>query len=183
MRKAFILHGTDGHPESNWFMWLKDKLENAGYEVQVPLLPDNHTPNRKTYNDYLFGLGYDLTNSLLIGHSSGAVSVLNLLEDERCPSIDKAVLVGVWYTCEGTVLNPEQFKKLFPKNGFNFELIRSKVNSTLIIHGDDDPYCPLDQAKLIAEKLKSKVSIIKGGGHLGSTRNPDFPELKELLNL
>ena len=28
-----IIHGIYGHPEENWFPWLKNKLEGMGYEV------------------------------------------------------------------------------------------------------------------------------------------------------
>jgi hypothetical protein len=68
-KKAVLLHGTDGTPDANWFPWLKAKLEAAGYEVWVPQLPDCHEPNRDTYGDFLFGNGYDFTDSLLIGQA------------------------------------------------------------------------------------------------------------------
>jgi len=59
MKRAIILHGTDGNPESNWFPWLKARLEAEGYEVWVPLLPENHTPNRETYGNFLLDGQHD----------------------------------------------------------------------------------------------------------------------------
>ena len=35
----FILHGTEGHPGENWFPWLKQELEQKGYNVIVPQFP------------------------------------------------------------------------------------------------------------------------------------------------
>src|SRR4051812_47230848 len=96
MKRALLIHGTDGNPNGNWFPWLKQKLEEKGYEVWVPLLPENHTLNRLIYNDFLLGSGHDFTDNIVVGHSSGAVSVLNLLMDERCPHIRLGVLVGAW---------------------------------------------------------------------------------------
>lgn len=93
-KRAVILHGTDASPDANWFPWLKEKLEAEGYEVWVPELPGNHTPNREVYNDFLFGSDWDLTDNIVVGHSSGAVSVLNLLMDERCPKVKLAVVVS-----------------------------------------------------------------------------------------
>lgn len=95
-KRAVILHGTDGKPDSKWFMWLKGKLEAEGYKVWVPGLPENHTPNRETYNNFLFGQGWDFTDNIVVGHSSGAVGVMNLLMDERCPKVKMAVMVGAW---------------------------------------------------------------------------------------
>lgn len=36
---AFIFHGAGGHPEENWFPWLKRELEAKGLEVFVPKFP------------------------------------------------------------------------------------------------------------------------------------------------
>ena len=35
----FIFHGTEGHPQENWFPWLKGKLEAKGCKVFVPQFP------------------------------------------------------------------------------------------------------------------------------------------------
>lgn len=173
MKKAVILHGTDGSPQANWFPWLKTELENRGYEVWVPELPGNHTPNRQVYNDFLFNSGWDFADNLVIGHSSGAVSILNLLMDKRCPKIKAGILVGAWSHMEETDLDREQFKDLFPANGFDFVTIKQKAVHLLFIHGDNDSYCSLEQAKWLAEQTDSDIIIVPHGGHLGD----GFPEL------
>ncbi len=182
MKRAAILHGTDGNPEANWFPWLKGKLEAEGYAVWVPLLPENHTPNRQVYNDFLLGLGWDFTDNIVVGHSSGAVEVLNLLMDERCPRVKMAVMLGVWagglpneYEEDNT-----QFDNLFPPEGFDFERIRSKAESIALLHGDDDPYCPLEQAKYIAAQLDAPLTVVPGGHHLGG-KFTELPVLWDIL--
>jgi predicted alpha/beta hydrolase family esterase len=183
MKRSVILHGTDGKPESNWFMWLRGKLEAEGYEVWVPELPGNHTPNREVYDNFLFGQGWDFTDNLVIGHSSGAVEVLNLLMDERCPKVKMAVMVGAW--SGGLPMGYEegnmQFVNLFPEEGFDFELMKSKAEKIAFFHGDDDPYCPLEQAEFLAEKLDASLTVIPNGGHLG-TAYTEFPELWNLIH-
>lgn len=181
MKKAVLLHGTDGHPTHNWFPWLKTELEKSGYEVWVPELPNNHTPNRKAYNDFLFDNNWDFTDNLIVGHSSGAVSLLNLLEDERCPHIKAGVLVGAWSHMEETDLDRDQFKDLFPEEGFNFELIKQKANNLLFLHGDDDPFCPLDQAQWLAKQTASEIIVIPGGKHI-SKKQGGFTELPQLTD-
>jgi predicted alpha/beta hydrolase family esterase len=180
MKRAIILHGTDGKPDSNWFMWLKAQLESHGYEVWVPLLPNNHTPNRIVYNDFLFNSDWDFTDNIVIGHSSGAVSVLNLLMDGRCPHIQAACMIGVWARMEGTELAIEQFKNLFPLNGFDFPKIKNRAGHFLYIHGSDDPYCPIDQAKWIAENTGGDFVTVPNGQHLGAN-STELPELLTLL--
>lgn len=187
MKKAVILHGTGGSPASNWFPWLKTQLEDKGYEVWVPALPNNETPNRHTYNDFLFGSGWDFTDNLVIGHSSGAVSVLNLLEDDRCPRIGTAVMVGVWTDTAKANLNHdgltrERFKDLIPQEGFKPDEIKRKADHFLYLHGDNDPYCPVEQAKQLAEQTNSDIIVIPGGGHINHGMGyTELPQLTEAL--
>ncbi len=180
MKKAVILHGTDGSPELIWIPWLKAKLEAAGYEVWTPQLPDCDKPNRDTYADFLFGSGWDFTNNIVVGHSSGAVEVLNLLMDKHMPHIRLGVMVGAWM---GGLPNgyddPEVFAHLFPRHGFKFRHIRAQADQLAFLHGSDDPYCPVEQAVTLAAKLTAPLLIVPGGGHLGK----QFPELPQLWKI
>jgi predicted alpha/beta hydrolase family esterase len=182
MKNAIILHGTDGSPEHNWFPWLKDKLESKGYNVWTPLLPENHTPNRRLYNDFLLSSGWDFTDSIVIGHSSGAISVMNLLMDERCPKVKLAIMVSAWKG--GVPLRYEQsnkqFVNLFPPDGFNFELIKQKAHKIEFLHSSNDPYCPLEQAKYLADRLGAGLTVVQNGEHLGSNYK-QLPELWRIL--
>ena len=39
MKNVFIFHGTEGHPQENWFPWLTDKLKTKGIKTFVPRFP------------------------------------------------------------------------------------------------------------------------------------------------
>ncbi len=39
MRNIFLIHGSYGHPQENWFPWLKKELESLGHKVYVPAFP------------------------------------------------------------------------------------------------------------------------------------------------
>ena len=180
MKRAVILHGTDGKPEHHWMPWLKKKLEEQGYEVWVPELPGNHTPNLQVYNDFLFSHGWDFTDNIVVGHSSGAVSVLNLLMDERCPKIKLGVMVGAWAHDAPIGMDEAQFTNMFPENGFDFDLIKSKVDHLAFLHSDDDPYCPLEQAQYLARELSAPITVLHGAGHIG-LRFKEVPELWKVI--
>ncbi len=180
MKRAVILHGTNASPGENWFPWIKEKLEKAGYKVWVPLLPNNNTPNSKVYNDVLLGGEWDFADNLVIGHSSGGVSVLNLLADPRCPRIKLGVVLGAWHEPKDPYIPYEQFKDLFPKDGFDFDLIRSKADKLVFMHGKNDPYCPLEQAQWLAKQLISEIVVVPDGHHLGS-KFKELPALEQVL--
>lgn len=181
MKRAVILHGTDGNPEENWFPWLKGKLELKGYEVWVPQLPDCHTPNRDTYADFLLDSDFDFTDAVVIGHSSGAVEVLNILDDERFPKLKLAVMVGAWAGGKPNGYDTnEQFEYLFPPNGFDFAKMKQKAEKIEFLHGSDDPFCPLSQAEFLADNLNAPLTVVADGHHLGS-RFRELPQLWEMM--
>ena len=188
MKRAVILHGTDGHPSHNWQPWLKGTLEDYGYTVWNPELPGNHTPNRFVYNDFLLNSEWDFHDNVLIGHSSGTTSILNLLLDDRCPPIKAAVFVATFFELSEVLrqrpdVEVSQFDDLFPKDGFDFEKIKQKCSNFYFIHGDDDEWCPIDLAQAAHRKLGGVFITIPGGGHIGGQSGiTELPQLIEVLN-
>ncbi len=186
MKKVVLLHGTDGAPREHWFAWLHDWLEVRDYEVFEPQLPNCHTPNRKAYHDFLTNQGWDFSGNLLVGHSSGATTVLNLLQSDDIPVFETAILVGAFLNERLTVrtdwYEPGQFDNLWPKGGFNIEKIRRSAKRLLFIHSDDDPYCSYDDAKAFANKLGADFVTVHGGHHLGSASGlKELPQITEYI--
>jgi hypothetical protein len=163
MKNALILHGTDSNSSDNWFPWLKTELEKLGYKVWVPNLPHAEKPNIERYNKFIFSnKDWEFNKeSIIVGHSSGAVEVLGLLGalPEKI-TVNKCFLVGSFMNDLGW----DSLKELFLKP-FDFEKIKKKAKEFIFIHSDDDPYCPLDHAKYLAEKLAGKLIIKNNQGH------------------
>jgi len=183
MKRALILHGTDGSPEGNWFPWLKTKLEAEGYDVWVPELPENHTPNRELYDNRILG-SRDMADTIMVGHSSGAVEVLNLLMNPRCPCIRLGVMVSAWPggypKTDGTFeWDPGEFDKLFPPEGFDFATIKAKADRLAFLHGARDPYCPVAATEQLAKQLDAPITIIPDAEHFSGVR--ELPELWEII--
>jgi predicted alpha/beta hydrolase family esterase len=186
-KRAVILHGTSAQPMSGWRPWLKEKFEADGYEVWLPELPENDTPNREIYGNFLFGQGWDFTDNIVVGHSSGAVEVLNLLDDERCPRIKLGVCVAAWKgglpKGYDEVTNP--FKKFFPEKGFNFSGMKAKAGHIAFMHSDNDPYCPPQDAEYLADKLSAELQMFhteygSNADHFGSPLT-ELPELWTII--
>lgn len=180
MKKAVILHNTDGSPDAGWFPWAKQQLEAGGYEVWVPLLPNNHTPSAQEYSRFLLESGWDFTNNVVIGHSSGAVHVLNMLMDDRFPPLDLGIAISAWHTNREPYTSPEQFKKLFPINGYDYDKMKTKTNELVFIHGAKDPYCSLEQAQELAKWCNSELVIVPNGKHFGRLIK-ELPALTDVL--
>lgn len=182
MRKAIILHGTSGNSQENWFPWLKNELEQANWDVWVPDLPDADEPNIKKYNRFIFSnLPWQLDKeTILIGHSSGAVAALGLLQSLMPGTVvKKCILVGSFKDDLGW----PNLKGLF-ETPLDFEEIKTHCPHFLFIHSDDDPYCPLDHAQYLSTELGGTLKVIPGQKHFSKETDVSyvtFPLLKETL--
>jgi predicted alpha/beta hydrolase family esterase len=190
MKNALILHGTDADHTQNWFPWLEEELIRLGYTVWIPDLPQADHPSIKIYNQFLLnhyeskgdwtmGWGYN-DDSIIIGHSSGAVEILALLNDPAFPKdikVKACFLVGAFKGDLG-------WESLKGMNGkFDFNLIKSKCSKFVFIHADNDPYCPIDDARDLCRQLQGRFFVIKGAGHFSVSLDPKFTVLPELLDI
>jgi len=184
MKRAVLLHGTSSHPTHNWQPWIKKQLELAGYEVFAPELPDNDVPSRRKYDMFLRSSGWDFSDNLLIGHSSGATTILNLLSSDWLPHVKSAVLVGTFL--EETLLKnrdsyiKDQFVDLFPSDGYDTHSIQKKVDHMYFIHGDQDPLCDIDTARAFCRSVGGTFITVQGAGHFSSPAT-ELPEIISTL--
>lgn len=184
-KRAAIFHGTGDNPEKYWLPWIKRKLEQSGYEVYAPVLPDNNAPNRNTYEAFIRADGWDFTNNVLIGHSSGATTILNLLSAEWFPHVKAVILVGTFLneklTKTASWYVQGQFDHLFLP-GYDPSIIKEKAGAFYFVHGDNDPYCDINDAQRLSDSLGGTFITIRNGHHLGSTSNrTELPELENML--
>ena len=182
MSQALILHGTDATPANNWFTWLKEQLEQDGYKVWLPQLPNSDKPNAETYNKLLLSnLDFDFNEeTIIVGHSSGAVESLSLLQHlPDNTKVKEVFLVSAfkddlgWDALTGLFTEP-----------FDFEKIKTKAGKFVFLHSDNDPYVPLEQAQYLAEQVGGELIVKLGQGHFNielSEQYKAFPELLELI--
>ena len=184
-KQAVLLHGTDGQPTDHWFPWLKKQFEQTGYDVFAPELPSNHTPSRQVYEKFLRESGFDFADCVLVGHSSGATTVLNLLSADWFPHVRAVVLVGTFLnerlTKSAEWYDPGQFDDLFLPE-YNAEKIKQKADGFYFVHGSDDPYCDIKDAKTLCTEVGGQFIMIENGHHLGgSVGLTKLPQLTEAL--
>ncbi len=176
--KAVILHGTSANHLANWFPWLQSELMRLGIDVWVPDLPGADKPELNSYTNFLLGQEHNFQDNLLIGHSSGAVAILALLESlPENTNVDTIILVGVF---KGS-LGWESLSNL--EVSHDYKKIRSKAKRIFVIHSDNDPYCPLDGAEWIAEQLQADFILIPGQGHFNEGFDPKFKKFPDLLEI
>ena len=182
MTKFIILHGKDASPESNWFMWLKGKLIGQGHAVWLPQLPNADKPNAKQNNEFIFAnKNFTIdSDTILVGHSSGAVQILHLLQNLPADTVIKsAVLVSAFRNN----LDWDDLNGMF-EEPFDFEAIKAHCKKFILVHSDNDPYVVMEQAEYLQEQLDGELLLLEGQGHFNTETDPEykkFPDLFEII--
>lgn len=180
MKNALILHGTNADSRSNWCSWLKTELEARGYTVWLPDLPDSDRPNLIKYDSYLLSQKFDFNSeTILIGHSSGAVAILSLLQHlPEGAAVKASYLVGAFRDDLGW----ESLSELFGEP-FDFDVIKRRCAKFVFVHSDNDPYCPLEHAQYLSRKVGGELIVIPGQGHFSYEEDAKYDKFPELLRL
>lgn len=181
MNKVVVLHGTQGSPEGNWFKWLKHELEAKKLQVWLPELPNAKQPSLTEWVEFVkencpFEIDDD---TFVIGHSSGAILAFVLAQKVSKP-IGATVCVSVFHD---NSLKWEANDKLFDVD-FDFKSAKNNAKERLVIHSDDDPYVPVEQAKYVADNIGAEFILIPGQGHFNLEKSKaynKFPKLLEIL--
>jgi predicted alpha/beta hydrolase family esterase len=122
---------------------------------------------------------------VLIGHSSGATTILNLLSTDWFPHVKAVVLVGAFlnekFTKSASWYVPGQFDHLFMPH-YDASLLKQKVDKFYFVHGDDDPYCDIVDAQKLCDAVDDIFITIPNGHHLGgASGRTELPELEDVL--
>lgn len=175
--KALIFHGLGSNPDQHWFSWLEKRLEEEGWEVEVPRFPTPEGQELENWLEVIDELEMKIdSETVLIGHSVGATFCLDLL-DVRDYEVAGMFLVS----CFTGKLGLEDFDPLnesFAERDFDWEKIRNSAAETEMFHGRDDPYVPLSNALGISEKIDAPLHVFPEGKHLNEDSGfEEFPAL------
>jgi len=170
MTKIFIIHGSYGNPDENWFPWLKQELEALGHTVFVPKFstPENQSLEKwmKEFEYYQHLIDED---TIFVGHSLAPAFILSILEKLETPKPIKACFFVSGFL--GLLGDPkfDEINKTFTAKDFNWEKIKKNCKEFHNYHSDNDPYIPLKVAKEFAQKLGVDINLIKGAGHFNES--------------
>lgn len=180
MKNAIMFHGSGETPNSFWYPSIRKFLENHGYKVWAPQLPEpqQDTPEIKIQLPFVLENGSFDEETLLIGHSAGCPLILSTLENISV-KINKAILVAGFSRHLNHPSPILQEKYLWDK-------IKQNVKDIIFINSDDDPYnCNDKEGQYMFQHLGGTLIVRHGEGHFGSNtfKQPykEFPLLEKLL--
>lgn len=179
MKTVLIIHGIGGHAGIHWQQWLHNSLDKQGYKVLMPDLPNPDHPDRKTWILEIQKTleGVDLKELIIVGHSLGATTALDFIEQAENP-IYGLLSVSGFAEDYGADLN----HYFLSEKSIDFKKVKDKLQWSAVIYGDNDPYVSQSALKYVADQLGVLPVIVSHGGHLNTEAGfTEFPKLVEIL--
>jgi len=169
-----LLHGYLGSADGIFFPWLKHALEKRACAVQAPSLPHPSHPTEKEQVDYVLRHCAFDENTVLFGHSLGAVVALKVAEKLERP-ISKLVLAGGFL--DAHFRDTERpFTNTFSWE-FNFEKIKKNVGEIIILSEENDYAIPAEQGRKLHDALGGTHITVAGcEPHFTGIREPALLE-------
>jgi predicted alpha/beta hydrolase family esterase len=155
-KRVFLIHGWGGYPEEAWRPWLKERLEQNGFQVAVPAFPNTDNPNRKEWVAYLHKvIGIPDEHCYFVGHSLGAITIIRYLE-----SLQEGERVGgvVFVAGFDEDLGIKELRdSTFFATPIAWEKVRNRIKGCTAIFSDNDPYVSLRFGEVFKEKLNAEI--------------------------
>ncbi len=173
-KRVFINHGFDVKPDSNWFPWLREELEQRGFEVFVPQMPHAFHPK---VSEWVHTIGETIgipdMHTYFVGHSLGCISIVRYLE--TLP-LDMQVGGCVFVAGFSKDLGIPEIKG-FIDTPVNFEKVKAQAKNFVSIVSRDDGSVPLDIALDFQKSLQAELVLENNMGHFNEESNTVYLEI------
>jgi len=143
------------------------ELSSLGYEVINRSFPDPVKARAIYWLPFIEELGAD-ENTVIIGHSSGAVAAMRYAETH---TIRGSVLVGACYTDLGEA--SERVSGYYDHR-WDWDAIRAHQQFIHLYASPTDPYIPITEPRYIQKQLHAKYYELPKRGHF---QDNELPEL------
>ena len=180
MKNYFIVHALGRTAEDYWYKSVKKQIENNGHKCFVPTMPDiehmSYASWEKEFDKFLPLINQE---SVFIGHSTGAIFIVNYLMKHNL-KIDKYISV-VGFNKENinsANIKWDEINKTFFVN--NLDDFKNYANERVSFYSPTDIYDfkILDE---FATAIEAEKVIIENAGHFTKGYENKFEEILKFL--
>ena len=189
-KRVFIIHGWGGFSGEGWFPWLKNELEEKGFEVQIPSMPNASHPKKEEWLPALSSaIGIPDGSTYLVGHSLGCAAILQYLQSlPGNVTIGGAVLVAPVAGVESItnrineVAGAHDVLDSWIHTPMDWSVIKNNARHIVGIFSDNDMWIRTETADMFREKLNAMTFLLHDHLHFSGDDNiTELPEALEAL--
>ncbi len=155
-----------------WYPYVKMELEKLGVEVIAKNMPDPDLARKEFWLPFIEEQIHGDEQTILIGHSSGAVAILRYLETHK---IEGAAIIGVCYTDLG---DEKEKVSGYYDDPWQWEKIKQNAKWIVEFAAINDPYIPIDEARYVRDHINPDYHEYIGRGHFMTN---EFSELVDAI--
>jgi methionine--tRNA ligase beta chain len=177
---AIILHGYEGSPDANWFPWLAGELKKHDIETLIPQLPLGEEQTKEKWVEAILEHKDEIgENTIMIGHSLGAATLLSLLPELDIP-VKATYFIG-GYGKSFETIHGKAADVCFPfVEQVRWKKIRKKAGQMSVVFSTNDHFVPLEESVYLGSMLQAPMQVIADAGHFQLMDGYDqFPWLLE----
>lgn len=170
MRNIFIIHGSNGIPDEQWYPWLRSELQkDKNNNVIVPQfqIPDKEVAGGHHYSQWRTKLleYKDKINkdTIFIGHSRGCQFIMLALTDIGIKNVGGIFLVAPWVQYRWYD-SPKNLVDSFHYKVVDWSALKKVVSHIEIFQSTND-VIPLEEGVGIAAMLAARLEIVPNAGH------------------
>lgn len=166
-------------PSDHWFPWLKKRLVDEGFDVDILPMPNSAHPDALAWDQFLEArIGRHDQDTFFVAHSLGCISLLRYLARKTATSVGGFVLVSGF--SEPLPQLPQLDPFIAPADVL--ERARAIAARRTVIAARDDAIVPYESTWRLARQLQARFVTVDRGGHfLGSEGFTEFGLVYEHL--
>jgi len=182
MKKVYLVPARGTHPNDLWYPWVKSTLEQAGYVMNVPHMPNPDSPQKAAWLSALeAGLPEVDEDTYFIGHSVGCQAILRFLDGlppgNRCGGV---VLVAGWVrfpNWEGRSQEQKAILEDWLNPPLDLRKVADRSRRFIAIFSDNDEFVPQENWAVCEQELHAKVIVKHGAGHFERRDVLELPDV------
>jgi len=155
-----------------WYGWIKQSVGKAGIECVLTEFPDPIGAHENVWLPFMRDQLNCDENTIVIGHSSGAVASMRLLENVKLAGV---VLVSTYHSDLG---DENEAESGYFNRPWNWKAIRDNAGFIVQFHSKNDHLVPVEEARYVHEQLQSTYIEHDRSGHF---QMDEFPELLQVI--
>ena len=167
---TFLVHGTFGKPFENWFPWFENELSLLEIPCTIPTFP---TPQHQNYADweklmdYYCEIGMVNEDTVLIGHSCGAIFLVHYLLVHQ-KKIKGLICVSGYNNFISGYKLMDDLNCSFYTEAENMNMKRY-ADKVIAFYGDNDPNIPQIHLQSFAEAIGGETYCVNNAGHFNAS--------------